>query len=120
MSWEGTEKRNFKRVYLSCRIIVYAPKEYAIDTVTNNISEGGVGFTLKEKLEVFSIVGLEIYNVTNRPIICKGMIRWINEVESSFHRGRFLFNTGIQFHEIKPKDKLAIINLIAAIPSEQK
>ena len=120
MSWEGREKRKFVRVYLPCRIIVHTPQEDTIDTMTNNISEGGVGFTLKESLEIFSIVDLEIYNIKKRPITCKGVVRWVNTIESSLRKGSFLFNTGIQFYQIKTKDKLVIINLMASIASDKK
>jgi c-di-GMP-binding flagellar brake protein YcgR len=120
MNWEGTEKRRFVRAYLSCRIIVHTPQKDTIDTVSNNISEGGLGFTLKEELENFSIVDLEIYDIKKRPIVCKGMVRWVKTIESSLHKGRFLFNTGIEFYKIRAKDKLAIINFIASIACDKK
>jgi len=114
MVWDGLEKRKLARVSIPCRIIVYVPKEDAIDATINNISEGGVGFTLMRELEVSSIVGLEIYEIRNDPIICEGIVRWVNSIESARLRGRFFFNTGVQFFRIKSEDSLAIKNLVAS------
>ena len=120
MAWDGTERRRFVRVHLICRIIVHTPQEVTIDTVTDNISEGGLGFTLREKLDISSIVGLEIYKIKKKPIICKGIVRWVNPIGPYHNIDNPLFNTGIQFHQIRAKDKLAIINLIASVSPDRK
>jgi len=120
MSWDGIEKRKLLRVNFNCRIVIYGPEKDTIDTVANNISEGGIGFTLTRKLEISSIVGLEIYGVQEKPIVCKGIVRWVKSIESSHWRGRFLFNTGIQFYQIKDKDLLTVKNLVESIAIEKE
>ena len=126
MIWDGEEKRKetrqIVRANLPCRIIVDTPQKEIIDTVSNNIGEGGVGFTLMGELQISSIVGLEIYKIKRKPIVCKGIVKWVNAIRSSFtsyHRGEFLFNTGIQFYKIRNKDKSVIRNFIASIISDK-
>ena len=114
MIWEGIMRSGRVRVNLPCRIIVYTPEEETLDTVINNICEGGAGLTLKKKLEVHSKVGLKIYEIGNEPIICKGTVRWVKSMESSQSAGDYSFNMGIQFSEIKDSDVLAIRNLVAS------
>jgi len=51
MTWDGNERRGRVRVSLPCRIIIYTPQAETIDTIINNICEGGVGLTLMKQLE---------------------------------------------------------------------
>jgi len=114
MMREGSLRTGRVRVNIPCSIIVYTPHEETIDTVINNICEGGVGLTLKRKLEVYSKVGLKIYEIGNEPIVCKGTVRWVKSMKSSQAGSDYSFNMGIQFSEIKDSDALAIRNLVAS------
>jgi hypothetical protein len=114
MMREGMLRTGRVRVNLPCSIIIYTPQEETIDTVIKNICEGGVGLTLKKKLEVYSKVGLKIYEIGNEPIVCKGTVRWVKTIESSRTGPDYSFNMGIQFSEIKERDVLAIRNLVAS------
>ena len=121
MIWDGTEKRKRVRVNLPCRIIIYPPQEEEIDAVINNISEGGIGLTLRKKLEVSTTVGLKIYEIVKtQPILCKGIVRWVKSIESSQWKGDFFFNLGIEFYEIHDRDVLAIRNLIRLTISDRE
>ena len=112
MIWDGSEKRKVLRINLPCRIIIYIPQKQIVDTVINNISEGGVGFTLLRELEISSIIGLEIYEIKKDPIVCRGQVRWVNLIESTYLRGRILFNIGVQFSQIDNQDLQAIKKLV--------
>jgi len=117
MGWDGSERRRFTRVNFPCRIVLYTPKRDRIDTVAINISEWGVGLALREKLEVSSIIGLEIYEIKKRPILCNGFVKWVKGIESSYvYIGNLLFNTGIQFNQPIP----AIRNLVASFFPDKK
>ena len=118
MTWDGNERRGRVRVSLPCRIIIYTPQAETIDTIINNICEGGVGLTLMKQLEDSSQVELKVYGVKEEAIICKGIVRWVKSIESSQRKGVYFFNTGIQFSEINENDVLAIRNLVASKTSD--
>ncbi|MGD9015580.1 MAG: PilZ domain-containing protein [Candidatus Omnitrophota bacterium] len=119
MSWDGSEKRRVLRINLPCRIIIYTPQAETIDTVINNISEGGVGFTLFRELEISSKIGLEIYEIKQEPVVCRAQVRWVNLIESTYLRGRILYNIGVQFTQINSQDLLVIKKLVESKNSRE-
>ncbi|MFC1658804.1 PilZ domain-containing protein [Candidatus Omnitrophota bacterium] len=113
MIWDGVEKRKRVRANLPCRIIIHTPGKEIIDAVTNNISEGGVGVTLKKELKSNTPVELEIYEILmDKPISCKGVIKWVNSTQTTEWKGDAFFYMGIEFSEINNRDVLAIRNLV--------
>ena len=120
MPWDGVEKRKRVRANLPCRIIIQTPEKEEIDAVTNNISEGGVGVTLKKQLKPSTPVELRIYEIIkDKPVICKGIIRWVKSTESDQWRGDYFFYMGIEFSEINNRDVLAIRNLVRFSTTER-
>ena len=73
---------------------------------------------IEEKLEISTIVGLEVY-MTEEPISCKGKVVWVVEKESNYCESFSYFDTGIEFSDIKEKDRVAIKNFVDAIVAEQ-
>jgi c-di-GMP-binding flagellar brake protein YcgR len=113
MMWDGVEKRKRVRANLPCRIIIYTPEKQEIDAVTNNISEGGVGVTLRKEIKTSTPVGLKIYEIVkDKPVVCKGIVRWVKSTESEQWSGDYFFYMGIEFSEIDSRDVLAIRNLV--------
>lgn len=119
MRWSGIEKRRFVRVKFPCKIIVCTPEKHVIVSHTENISTGGVRVIIDDKLEISSLVGLEIY-LGDRPVICKGRVVWVVEIVSPVLKTPGMNDTGIEFYEIKEKDKKSINRLIKAIVSGDK
>jgi c-di-GMP-binding flagellar brake protein YcgR len=117
MIWDGIERRRFVRANFPCKIIVYAPKEHAIPTHTENIGAGGVRVIIDEKIEIHSIVGLEIF-LTKEPIVCKGRVVWV--VEKKIKESFPLYDMGIEFWEIKEEDRLIIKNFVESVISKKE
>jgi c-di-GMP-binding flagellar brake protein YcgR len=119
MDWNGIEKRRFVRANFPCKIIIRPPHKHTISTHTENISAGGVRVIIEERLEISLTVGLEIY-LENEPIACKGRAVWVVDKESSYRKGLFFFDTGIEFIDIKEEDRQKIDKIIETIVFGEK
>lgn len=73
--WNGLNRRRFIRVKYPFTIHIYPSQDKPISAYTEDISEEGVGVTLKQELAVSSKVGLEIY-LEPEPVTCRGEIVW--------------------------------------------
>lgn len=119
MDYRGVEKRRFIRAKFPCRISIHTLHEHVITTYTENISAGGVGVIIEEKLEINSTVGLEL-QISQNIIACKGRIVWVVDRESPYKKGLLYYDTGIEFYEIKDTDRKVINDIIEEILKEQK
>jgi len=119
MVWEGEEKRKFARVIFPCRIVIGSPIRLLVSH-TENIGEGGIRVILEEKLSVHTMVGLEIYVEKEKPIKCKGKVRWIGEKINPIARESLLFDTGIEFVGISESDRQYIKKLVDTVLAQEK
>lgn len=117
MNWDSSERRRFVRVKLPCQITVRGPKEYTLSTHIENISAGGVRFLATEKLEVLSVVEIDIYGIKKDPILCRGRILWVFSRNSSGSQKKVVFDTGVEFCKINHTDRKAIKDLIVLLAS---
>ena len=117
MNWDGADKRRFVRAEFPCKIIIYVPKEHSISTKTKNISAGGVRVILLEKLDIVSIVGLDIF-LNNESVNCKGRVVWSVEKTELAPGGSTQYDTGIEYYQIEDDDRRVINNLVDSIVSE--
>ena len=111
MIWDGIERRRFVRVKVSFRTDIYDDKEATISTSAEDISEVGIRVAIKEGLKVSSLVDLEIY-LTEAPLICKGKVIWTKKVEAEYLKDKVIFDTGIEFQDLKEEDRLTIKHLV--------
>jgi len=107
MGWDNVEKRQFARGNFPCKLFIHYPEGHIISAYTEDISRGGVRVVLEEKIEVSTIVDVEIY-FEEEPIICKGKITWIKEKESVERKGVTLFDTGIECFKTEQENEKAI------------
>ncbi len=117
MVWNGIEKRRFVRANFPCKIIISTPDKHTIVTHTENIGAGGVRVIIDEKLEVSSIVGLEI-SLDNEQITSQSRIVWAIETENSSSQNKPLYDTGIEFYQIDEEDRKIINNFVEVIAPE--
>ena len=116
MSWEGLETRRFVRANFPCEIVIFAPKQHTVSTHTENIGAGGVRVIIEERLDIGSLVRLQLYLYEEtEPIVCEGKIVWMVEKESRYRKNLVFFDTGIEFHTMKECDRIKIKNLVEAI-----
>ena len=82
---------------------------------SRDISLGGIGLTLNEKLFPGTVLSLQL-NIAqgHRPIFTQGEIVWTKEIfkKNTAEKGQRLFNTGIKFTKIGPEDEVALNNFI--------
>ena len=108
----GIEKRKFPRANISCKIsTVFGERLLVFNCHTENIGEGGAGVTLEEKLNISTIVDIELFLNKEIPIRCKGKIVWSSEMKPVGISPR-LFNTGIEFIGIDDYSREEIIRLV--------
>jgi len=117
MSWNGTEKRRFVRANFPCQIVIYIPLERTIVSHTENVSAGGLRVIINESLDVSSIVGLALYS-NIEPISCRGRVVWVVDRKDSSLQSSDMYDTGIEFYQVRQEDILRINNLINILISK--
>ncbi|MFH1519930.1 MAG: PilZ domain-containing protein [Candidatus Omnitrophota bacterium] len=117
MNWDSKERRKFVRIKCPCEIVIPGPKKHILPTYIENISAGGIRFIIEEKIKLSSTVELNLYGIDQNPIICKGRVRWVFTKKDPCIQSRFLYDTGIEFSQIKKEDLDAIKNLVVEISS---
>ena len=119
--WQGIDKRRFPRANYPCEIIIM--KKAAADKIsthTENIGAGGICVILSQGLDRFSDVELIlILNDKQPPIDCEARVVWT--VKRSEPAGQALnqVDTGIEFVNLKEKDKLRIEKVVKKCLREQ-
>jgi c-di-GMP-binding flagellar brake protein YcgR len=117
MIWDSIERRQYVRVKIPCEIFLNNPQKRIISTHAEDISADGIRIVINERLEISSIVDLDIYAIKERPIACQGKIIWVRLREDLNPYHSPLFETGIEFYKIKNEDLGAIKDLIVSIAS---
>jgi len=99
MKRDSVNKRRFLRVKFPYTVHIHIKEGKDISTYTDNISRGGVGLTLKERLNPKDILTLRIY-IADVPVECKGEVVWVKERNSPMLDGVRFFDTGIEFKDM--------------------
>src|SRR3989338_1505093 len=121
--WNGIDRRKFPRAAYKCLITIkrrLAPK--VISTHTENIGAGGICVLIKEDIGLFQGVDLEIYlDDGNIPVKCGGTIVWVVKKASGARKKEdVLYDTGVEFIDIRPADQDRISNIVEAILKKEK
>lgn len=103
MNQGGEERRKYIRADFPCKIIIGSPIRLLVSH-TEDIAEGGIRVILEEKLAPYTNVAIELYVEKDNPIKCKGRIIWVKEAVNPLQRQPTMYDTGIEFTEIKDCD----------------
>ncbi len=118
--WSGINRRRFPRAEYPCRITIYtkdAPQIFS--TRTQNIGEGGVCVILDKELKLFSVVGLELFLENGHaPLNCTGRVVWVVKKRGSKPDAGVMFDTGIEFADVKNQDKERVRILVEKIAKQ--
>ena len=105
--WNGINRRKFPRANYKCIITIKKRlTSKTISTQTENIGAGGICVMIKEDLGLFQGVDLEITlddGIT--PIKCGGTIVWVVKKSEPKQKGVYLYDTGVEFIDIRPEDR---------------
>lgn len=120
--WNGINRRKFPRANYKCLITIkkrLTPK--TLSTQTENIGAGGICVIVKEDLGLFQGVDLELHLEDNRPPIkCGGTVVWVVKKAKPKRKGSFLFDTGIEFIDMRPEDNERISEVVEEILARQR
>ncbi len=119
MNWDSSERRKFVRIKFPCEITIRNPKKRIISANAENISAGGLRAILEEKLPISEIVSLDIYGICKEPIICTAKILWVFTRKLPCVENVSLYDTGMEFYDIKDAHVEKIKQLVAAIASDE-
>jgi c-di-GMP-binding flagellar brake protein YcgR len=120
--WDGINRRKFPRANYKCLISIRKRlTSKVISTRTENIGAGGICVMLKEDLGLFQGVDIELFisEGNNPPIKCGGTVVWVVK-KAQPKKGEHLFDTGIEFIDIRPEDRERITEVVEDILKGQK
>ncbi|MFA6143053.1 MAG: PilZ domain-containing protein [Candidatus Omnitrophota bacterium] len=115
--WNGINRRKFPRANYKCLISIKKRlTSKTISTQTENIGAGGICVMIKEDLGLFQGVDLEIFlDESTPPVKCGGTIVWVVKKTSPKEKGAPLYDTGIEFIDIRPEDRDRITDVVENI-----
>lgn len=115
--WNGINRRKFPRASYKCLIAIKRRlTSKTISTHTENIGAGGICVIIKEDLGLFQGVDVELYLEDNRPPIkCGGTIVWVVKKTDPKHKGVHLYDTGVEFIDIRPEDRDRVSGVVEDI-----
>jgi len=104
MDWDGLNKRRFIRLNFPYTIHLYPENEASLSAYTEDIGSGGIRVVLREKVEVGTVLDLEIY-LKQIPMACKGKVIWVKDKENHMLEGTKFFDTGIALCDINDEQR---------------
>jgi c-di-GMP-binding flagellar brake protein YcgR len=115
--WNGINRRKFPRANYKCLISIKKRlNAKTISTHTENIGAGGICVLIKEDLGLFQGVDIELFFEEGKPPIRSGgTVVWVVKKTEPKQKGAFLYDTGIEFIDIRPEDREKITDLVEQI-----
>ena len=115
--WNGINRRRFPRATYDCLISIKKRlTAKTISTRTENIGAGGICVLLKEDLGLFQGVDIELFlGEPTPPIKCGGTVVWVVKKSEPKQKGSYLYDTGIEFIDIRPEDREKISDIVEDI-----
>jgi c-di-GMP-binding flagellar brake protein YcgR len=115
--WNGINRRKFPRANYKCLISIKKRlNAKTISTRTENMGAGGICVLIKEDLGLFQGVDLELYiDEKGPPIRSGGTVVWVVKKSEPKQKGVALYDTGIEFIDIRPEDRERITDVVDEI-----
>ncbi|MBI5143527.1 MAG: PilZ domain-containing protein [Candidatus Omnitrophica bacterium] len=120
--WNGINRRKFPRANYKCLITIKRRlTAKTIATQTENIGAGGICVIIKEDLGLFQGVDLELHLEDNRPPVkCGGTVVWVVKKSEPGKKGAYLYDTGIEFIDLRPEDRERVSEVVEEILKSQR
>jgi c-di-GMP-binding flagellar brake protein YcgR len=118
--WNGINRRKFPRANYKCLITIKKRlTSKTISTQTENIGAGGICVMIKDDLGLFQGVDLEITLDDAKPSIkCGGTVVWVVKKSEPKQKGAYIYDTGVEFIDIRPEDRDRINDVVENIMSK--
>ncbi len=119
--WDGINRRKFPRANYRCFISIKKRlTANTISTQTENIGAGGICVLVNEDLGLFQGVDLELFlDDSKHPIKCGGTVVWVVK-KSSSKKTAVIYDTGIEFIDIRPEDKEKVSEIVEGLIEKTK
>ena len=120
--WNGINRRKFPRANYKCLIAIKRRlTSKTISTQTENIGAGGICVMIKEDLGLFQGVDLELFLDESRPPMkCGGTVVWVVKKSEPRQKGSYIYDTGVEFIDIRPEDREKISEVVEDIIKMQR
>ena len=120
--WNGINRRKFPRANYKCLITIKKRlTSKVISTQTENIGAGGICVIIKDDLGLFQGVDLELFLEDSKPQIkCGGTVVWVVKKSEPKQKGAYLYDTGIEFIDVRPEDRERITDVVEGILVHQR
>ena len=115
--WNGINRRKFPRANYTCLISIKRRlTAKTISTHTENVGAGGICVLIKEDLGLFQGVDLELFiDEGMPPIRSGGTVVWVVRKSEPKQKGAYLYDTGIEFIDIRPADREKLTETVEEI-----
>lgn len=111
----GSEIRKFARINYRASIEILSGESKTKTFQTIDISKGGLSFAGDTALKTDSIIEIRLKTPSDKSLRLKGRVAWIKYTAESF-RGRLNgYRAGLEFIDLKTKDKHVISELVGKI-----
>ena len=118
------ERRKFPRIEkeIIVRYKILSTPEEQLDAKTKNISGGGVCLVTREKMNMETVVAMEIrFPQMNKPIVTTARVVWCSESKLGPNpAGHIRFDNGIEFTQISEADREQIIKYVEVELKKEK
>ncbi len=103
--WQGINQRKFPRANYQCVVKLKSKNSPSkVSSKTENLGMGGLCVLLEHRLEIFSMVEVELsLEEKKSPTIFQGTVVWV--VQRRQLKKGSQFDTGIEFNEVSPEQK---------------
>ena len=120
--WSGRNRRKFPRASYPCLVVIRNQGKDNNDIIlthTENIGIGGVCFTLKQSMKMFSQVDLELdlLDMENH-IKCRGKVVWNIQRGVSSPKKPLFFDVGVEFVGISDDEKKRLERVVERLVPE--
>jgi PAS domain S-box-containing protein len=111
----GAEVRRFARINYRVPIEIMSAENKAETFQTIDISNGGVSFAADTALKANSIIGIRLKMPNDKSLQLKGRVAWLRYTAEPFGDRFGGYRVGLEFINLKIKDKRAISGLVEKI-----
>ena len=121
--WDGIDRRRFPRAHYKCLIYIKKKENSKpISVYTENIGAGGICVLVDENMGLFQGVKLELDlgDKSGERIACTGTVVWVVKQREPGGKTKELYDTGIEFIDIKEADRKLISSVVDGIIGKSK
>ena len=120
--WNGINRRKFPRANYKCLIVIKKRvNAKTISTQTENVGAGGICVNIHDDLGLFQGVDIELFLDDGKmPIKCGGTVVWVVKKSDPKQKGGHLFDTGLEFVDIRPEDRERTTEIVEKILKNQR